>query len=48
MAFDDFEEAVGLANDTKYGLTAYLFTDDVKRMMRAVQAVNSHALSNQI
>lgn len=40
MAFDDFEEAVRLANDTKYGLTAYLFTNDVKRMMRAVQAVN--------
>jgi lactaldehyde dehydrogenase/glycolaldehyde dehydrogenase len=40
MAFDDFEEAVSLANDTKYGLTAYLFTKDVKRMMRAVQAVN--------
>lgn len=39
MPFDDFDEAVSLANDTKYGLTAYLFTNDMKRVMRAVQAV---------
>jgi lactaldehyde dehydrogenase/glycolaldehyde dehydrogenase len=39
MAFDDFEEAIALANDSKYGLTAYLFTDDLKRIMRAVQAI---------
>ncbi len=39
MAFDDFEEAVALANDTKYGLTAYLFTNDIKRMMHAVRAI---------
>ena len=41
MPFDDFEEAIALANDTKYGLSAYLFTNDLKRMMRAVQAVRS-------
>ena len=40
MRFDDFEEAIGLANDTRYGLSAYLFTNDLKRMMRAVQAIN--------
>jgi lactaldehyde dehydrogenase/glycolaldehyde dehydrogenase len=39
MAFDDFEEAIGLANDSKYGLSAYLFTNDLQRMMRAVQAI---------
>jgi len=39
MPFDDFEEAVALANDTTYGLSAYLFTNDLKRVMRAVQAV---------
>ncbi len=39
MPFDDFEEAIALANDTRYGLTAYLFTKDIQRMMRAVQAV---------
>ncbi|HEX8680713.1 MAG TPA: aldehyde dehydrogenase [Ardenticatenaceae bacterium] len=41
MPFDDFEEAIALANDTPYGLTTYLFTNDLKRMMRAVQAVRS-------
>jgi lactaldehyde dehydrogenase / glycolaldehyde dehydrogenase len=41
MPFDDFEEAIALANDTRYGLSAYLFTNDLKRMMRAVQAVRS-------
>ncbi len=40
MPFDDFEEAVQLANDSKYGLTAYLFTKDINRMMRAVQSVH--------
>src|SRR5205085_1203077 len=39
MPFNNFEEAIALANDTKYGLTAYLFTQDIKRMMRAVQAI---------
>ena len=39
MAFDDFEEAVALANDSQYGLSAYLFTNDLKRMMHAVQAI---------
>jgi lactaldehyde dehydrogenase/glycolaldehyde dehydrogenase len=39
MAFDDFEEAITLANDSKYGLSAYLFTNDLQRMMRAVQAI---------
>jgi lactaldehyde dehydrogenase/glycolaldehyde dehydrogenase len=41
MAFDDFDEAVALANDTPYGLTAYIFTNDFKRMMRAVQSIRS-------
>jgi lactaldehyde dehydrogenase / glycolaldehyde dehydrogenase len=41
MAFDDFEEAIALANDSSYGLTAYLFTNDFRRMMRAVQAIRS-------
>ena len=41
MALEDFEEAIALANDTKYGLSAYLFTNDLKRTMRAVQAVRS-------
>lgn len=39
MAFDDFDEAIALANDSPYGLSAYLFTNDLQRMMRAVQAI---------
>ncbi len=44
MPFDDFEEAIALANDTPYGLSAYLFTNDMKRMMRAVREVRSGEL----
>jgi len=32
---DSFEHAVQLANDTEYGLSAFLFTRDLKRLMRA-------------
>ena len=37
MPFEDFDEAIALANDTRYGLSAYLFSNDFKRIMRAVQ-----------
>ena len=35
MSVGSFEEAVALANDTQYGLSAYLFTNDYKRLQRA-------------
>lgn len=38
--FDDFEEAVDLANDSPYGLTAYLYTSDLHRAMRAIDDVD--------
>jgi len=31
-----FDEALEMANDSEYGLSAYLFTSDVKKIMRAV------------
>ncbi len=34
MPFDSEEEAIEIANDTPYGLTSYLQTDDVERMRR--------------
>ncbi len=41
QAFDDFEEALSLANDTEYGLTSYLYTKDFSKAMRAVDALHS-------
>ncbi|MEM8802769.1 MAG: aldehyde dehydrogenase family protein, partial [Pseudomonadota bacterium] len=31
----DFDEAIACANDTKFGLSAYLFTRDAKRLSEA-------------
>ncbi|RVT84334.1 aldehyde dehydrogenase [Rhodobacteraceae bacterium CCMM004] len=39
MKVADFDEAVSIANDSRYGLSAYLFTNDFSRIMRAVQDV---------
>ncbi len=35
IPFDDFDEAVALANDSPYGLQAAVFTSDLARVMRA-------------
>lgn len=35
LRVDSFEEAVEHANDTEFGLSAFLFTRDIKRLMRA-------------
>jgi lactaldehyde dehydrogenase/glycolaldehyde dehydrogenase len=37
MAFDDFDEALLLANDSKYGLSAYFFCNDAKTVQRFVE-----------
>lgn len=37
MEFADFDEGMALANDSRYGLAAYLFTNDMNRVMRAVR-----------
>jgi lactaldehyde dehydrogenase/glycolaldehyde dehydrogenase len=39
MPFDDFDEAVHLANESQYGLSAYLFTEDFRRVMQAVNTI---------
>ncbi|MDX6221764.1 MAG: succinate-semialdehyde dehydrogenase / glutarate-semialdehyde dehydrogenase, partial [Frankiales bacterium] len=33
------DEAVTAANDSEYGLVAYVFTNDVKRSLRVVEAL---------
>jgi lactaldehyde dehydrogenase / glycolaldehyde dehydrogenase len=37
MTFGDFDEGLRLANDSRYGLAAYLFTNDMNRIMSAVE-----------
>lgn len=40
MLVDSFEQAIELANDTQYGLSAYLFTANVRRLKRAPHELN--------
>jgi lactaldehyde dehydrogenase/glycolaldehyde dehydrogenase len=38
--FDDFDEVVNLANDSRYGLTAYVFTANLHNAMRAIEDID--------
>jgi acyl-CoA reductase-like NAD-dependent aldehyde dehydrogenase len=40
-AFDRIEDAVALANDTDYGLVAYLFTRDLATATRVSEALEA-------
>ena len=39
--FDSEDEAVALANDTEYGLSAYVFTRDIARGLRVARRIES-------
>ena len=41
VPFDSVDDAVALANDTEYGLVAYLYTNDLKRGMRISEQLES-------
>lgn len=41
IAFDTDEEAIRLANDTEYGLVAYVFSQDLSRALRVSEALES-------
>lgn len=45
IPFDTEEEAVAIANDTIYGLSGSLWTNDLKRGLRVAQAVRTGVLS---
>jgi len=41
LRVDTFEEAMEVANDTKYGLAASIFTDDIEKMYVFMQGIES-------
>ncbi|BCZ25472.1 aldehyde dehydrogenase family protein [Mycobacterium senriense] len=45
LAFDDEQDAVGLANDTSYGLSGSIWTNDLSRALRVSRAIESGNLS---
>jgi acyl-CoA reductase-like NAD-dependent aldehyde dehydrogenase len=41
MKFKTLDEAIALANDTEYGLAAYVFTNDLKTALRAAEGLEA-------
>ncbi len=41
MPFDDEDQAVRLANATRYGLAAYVWTNDIRRAHRVAQSIDT-------
>jgi succinate-semialdehyde dehydrogenase / glutarate-semialdehyde dehydrogenase len=44
LAFDTEAEALAIANDTPYGLAAYFFTRDVRRVIRVAERLEAGIL----
>jgi acyl-CoA reductase-like NAD-dependent aldehyde dehydrogenase len=40
IPYDDYQQALGMANDTKYGLQAAVYSRDLYKIMRAVDAID--------
>jgi acyl-CoA reductase-like NAD-dependent aldehyde dehydrogenase len=47
-AFDNEEDAIRIANGTKYGLSAYVWTADLSRGMRMAKAIRSTVTINAV
>lgn len=45
LAFDDEHDAITLANDTSYGLSGSIWTDDLSRALRVARTIESGNLS---
>ncbi len=41
ISFDDEDAAIAAANDTEYGLVAYVYTSDIKRAFRVVEKLQT-------
>lgn len=41
QVFDDFDEALAIANDSEYGLVSYLWTNDLRQSQQAAQALEA-------
>jgi succinate-semialdehyde dehydrogenase/glutarate-semialdehyde dehydrogenase len=41
IGFDDEQAAIAAANDTEYGLVAYVYTRDIKRAFRVVEGLET-------
>jgi succinate-semialdehyde dehydrogenase/glutarate-semialdehyde dehydrogenase len=41
LSFDSEEEAIAAANDTEYGLVAYVYTSDLKRALRVCEGLET-------
>ncbi len=40
IAFDTYDQVINMANDTRYGLAAYVYTKNLSRAMRAFEALD--------
>lgn len=40
ITFDDYDQVIEMANDTDYGLAAYVYTQNLSRAMKAFEALN--------
>jgi succinate-semialdehyde dehydrogenase/glutarate-semialdehyde dehydrogenase len=41
ISFDDEDAAIAAANDTEYGLVAYVYTSDIKRAFRVIEGLET-------